>query len=68
MEIKGVMTKCLTIGDQEMVEEWENDACGTDLTMGRGYKISWNRSWSHSIHIWRLNMYLYKLDLQSIRL
>ena len=23
------MTKCLTIGVQEMVEEWENDACGT---------------------------------------
>ena len=44
------MTKCLS--DQEMVlEEWESDACGTDLTMGRGYKISWNRSWSHSIHI-----------------
>ena len=27
--MKGVMTKCLTIGVQEMVEEWENDACGT---------------------------------------
>ena len=67
MDKEGVMTKCLT----KVTRKWWKNGKMTPavlLTMGRGYKISWNRSWSHSIHIWRLNMYLYKLDLQSIRL